>query len=609
MQTVSEGWKNNQKKTLVNESFVEVSLDIADPDAIADAAATDNGAVYISNTPQVVSEVDKSVIPYFTLEQNLWVLDGSRKAIPDNDYGRNGYISDVLSAANGGFDDKLPTITINFTKVHQNIIPAITITWGTAYNEFAEDFIVSVFNGDSLVLQKDVSGNKSVKSVVTADIVNYDRIVIKILRWCLPYRRARIEEIFVGMNKVYSKSELFGFSHSQTIDPLSTSLPKSEISFSIDNTDDTYNPYNTRGMEKYLMSRQEVTTRYGFKLDDGATEWIDGGKFYLSEWDAAQNGITAEFVARDLLEFMSAIYYKGVYKAAGESLYNLATSVFEEADLPLNDDGSVKWKIDEALKNVYTVAPLPVDTLANCLQLVANAGRCVLYQDRKGVFHLERFRLPFILGKTKLGEGYLTKGHDYPVSLDNSYSKSEITLSKPLKQVNVFLYNYFTSDEFELYNGKLYVNGTTDFILTYSSMAVNAVANVSGAVLESVEYYTNACKLTISGDGEATVIINGTKLTEAKSDTNIVSGTSGEIVTLDNPLVTNFSDATAIGRWAMRILQSRVTLTSSWRADPRLDALDVVENINEYAENKMQMTEVKFSYNGAFRGSGKGRVI
>ena len=70
MQNVSQAWKDNQSRTLVNESFVEVSLDIADPDALADASSADNGAVYISDTPQIVSEVDKSIIPYFTLEQN-----------------------------------------------------------------------------------------------------------------------------------------------------------------------------------------------------------------------------------------------------------------------------------------------------------------------------------------------------------------------------------------------------------------------------------------------------------------------------------------------------------------------------------------------------------
>lgn len=123
MQNVSQAWKDNQNRTLVNESFVEVSLDIADPDALADASSADNGAVYISNTPQIVSEVDKAIIPYFTLEQNLWVLDGSRKAIPLSNFGDCGFIGDVLSDDNCGFNDKAPLVTVNFTEIHHNIIP------------------------------------------------------------------------------------------------------------------------------------------------------------------------------------------------------------------------------------------------------------------------------------------------------------------------------------------------------------------------------------------------------------------------------------------------------------------------------------------------------
>ena len=162
MQTVSTAWKNNQARTLVNESYVEVSLYIADPDALADASSQDNGAVYISNTSQVVSEVDKNIAPYSTLEQNLWILDGSRKMLPISDFGDSGFIGDVLSDANCGFSRTL-LLTVNFTRVHHNLIPAVTITWGKVYNEFAEDFIVTAYNGDTVGAEKEVLGNKSGK--------------------------------------------------------------------------------------------------------------------------------------------------------------------------------------------------------------------------------------------------------------------------------------------------------------------------------------------------------------------------------------------------------------------------------------------------------------
>lgn len=531
MQTVSQAWKNVHKQTLLNESFVEVSLSIADPDSLEDASAVANGSIYISNIPEIVNVVDTPIKSYGTLEQNIWLLNGTRKSIPESDYKDGGYIGDAISNAEGVFDTKIPVITINFSKVHTQPIPGITIDWGTAYNEFAEHFIVTAYNGNTAVAQTEILDNTLVTSLVLLDIVNYNRITIQILKWCLPNHRARVDEIFVGVNKVYSKTSLLSYSHEQSVDPISTSLPKMEIHFSIDNSDNSYNPFNPVGMAKYLTERQEVKTRYGLKTNDNTIEWVKGGTFYLSEWYARQNGISADFVARDLLEFMSTQYKDNVSEITERSLYDLAIQVLQSADLPLNDDGTTKWVVDESLKSIYTKAPLPEDTIANCLQMIANAGCCVLYPDRNGILHIE------------------PSGNDisdYQINSFNSYSKPELTLSKQIKQVNVKAYQY-TIDE----------NGLDSLVTEVSTIV----------------------------------------------------GETGESITIVNPLVTSEERATILGQWIGNYLKNRMTLRTIGRADVRLDALDIVSNENEFTTNTVRMTHIKFDFNGAFRGSGEGRVI
>ena len=536
MQTVSESWKNAHKRALLNESFVEVSLDIADPDALAKAEAQDNGAIYISDSSLITDGVEESPIPYCTLEQNLWCLDGNRKAIPESDYGDNCYVSDVLSDDNCIFSKKLPVITINFKEVFNKLIPGITITWSPTYGEFADTFSVIAYNGDTVIAEKEVIGNRSIKSLVFVDITGYDRIVIRVTKWCLPNHRARVEEILVGLNRVYGKADLFDFSHTQSVDPVSTALPKVEAKFSIDNVEGEYNPYNPDGLAKYLIERQEIKTRYGLKMDDGSIEWIKGGTFYLSEWYAKQNGITADFTARDLLEFMSTTYYDTDYdpNGNGRTLYELAEAVLTKAELPLNSNGTVKWYIDPSLNDedkFLTKAPLPEDTLANCLQLIANAGECVLYQDRDGILRIEPLKF---------------ENTDYEINKFNSYSKSEITLSKPIKQVKIKVYSYTMNDR--------------------------GVESTTTEVVHSV-------------------------------------GVAGETITIDNPLITDTARASSLASWLATHLGHRMTLDSSWRADVRLDALDIVTNENDYDTNRVRMTEIEFQYNGAFRGTGKGKVI
>lgn len=539
MQTVSENWKSAHKQTLLNESYVEVSLDVADPDALAAVSsrndgAVDNGAVYISDTLTVVSEVKNNARPYCTLEQNLWVLNGERKAIPVSDYGGSGYVGDVLSNDVCVFEDKVPVITLNFGTIFTNPVPGITITWSPTYGEFADSFVITAYNGNTVVATKEVNGNRSVKSLVMMNIVNYDRITIAVTKWCLPHHRARVEEIFVGVNKVYSKTALFSYSHSQSVSPVSTALPKNEISFSVDNVDGEYNPYNEQGLAKYLMDRQEVKARYGLKLNDGTVEWIKGGTFYLAEWYAKQNGLTAEFTARDLLEFMSDICEDGEHDLSSRSLYSLAEKVLTAANLPLNSDGSVKWIIDESLREIPTTAPLPADTLANCLQLIANAGMCVLYQDRDGILHIEPLKSDVT---------------DYKIDSFNSYSKSEVTLGKPIKYVEMTVYFYTMGDK-----------------------GIESTTGVAGVDMSELV-------------------------------------ASGERIVVDNPLITDPMYARQVGEWMARQLSYRMTLESSWRGDVRLDALDIVKNENNYNTQNVRMTDVKFTYKGAFRATGEGKEI
>jgi hypothetical protein len=600
MQTVSEKWKENHTKTLLPESFVEITFSLTDPDAFEDSSASDNGSVNFSNTAQIVNEVDKNIVSYATLEQNLWLLDGSKKVLPTSNYGDCGYISNVLCDAQGAFTNA-PIVTLSFSKVHQKLIPGITIDWGTAYGEYATDFTVTVYNGSTVVGTKRVTDNASTKTLVMLDIINYNRITLTINKWCLPYRRARIEEIFIGAEKIYTKHDLFSFSHTQEVDPISSSLPKSTISFSLDNTKNIYNPNNDEGLSKYLVERQELKARYGYKVGDDV-EWIDCGTFYMSEWEAKQNGKSADFTARDILEYMTDVYNRGVYAPDGKSLYELAQAVLEFANLPLQDDGSVRWVIDESLKSIYTTAPLPVDTCANCLQIIANAGECVMYQDRKGVLHIER--------RTNTLS-------DYTIDQNNSYSKPETSLAKPCKQIVVPIYSYSEDEENDvwLYRGFVEVNGTADVLINYSETASWASAlidttksEVSGTI-NSKEFYANCCKLNITANGKIYLKIGGEALISSSKDKIIPVGATGDEIVVDNPLITDEARALAVGQWVKNYMSNRQSISFSWRSDPRLDGLDVIKSKDAFTENNVIMTKVSYTYNGAFRGTGEGKVI
>ena len=87
-----------------------------------------------------------------------------------------------------------------------------------------------------------------------------------------------------------------------------------------------------------------------------------------------------------------------------------------------------------------------------------------------------------------------------------------------------------------------------------------------------------------------------------------VNSTTGAVQEVSNPLITDAATANAVAAWCKDCLKGRKTLSGSFRADPRLDALDKVTVVSKYSTSPVYITNIKYEYNGAFRGTYEGRV-
>lgn len=414
---VSNKWKTLQNQTLLPEMFVEITYTITEPGLRDDATVSSNTEVHFSETQSVVENNGANSENYTSMEYGLWGLDGGTSYF-DGSPENPGYVSDVLSGDDGSFATH-PTISIGFSHRHTVLIPGMTIVWSKTYNEWATDFQITTYNGAGLVDQIIVRGNTSPESTVWFDIVDYTRIEIEILKWSLPYHRARCSFISLGLKKIYTKDDLLGYEHRQSADLLSAVLPSSEITFRLRNDMNQWNPDNPTGLEQYLLEQQKVDVRYGMDVD-GTTEWIPGGTFWLSEWSTSTNGMEAIFTAKDAIDFMHSTY---VGTLSG-TLYDIAVEVLESVDLEKLDDGSNRYFVDESLKSITTnfVDESADYTIAEVLQMVAHSGCCILYQDRRGVIRIEPW-----------SDSY----SNYMIEPSICYNHPEYTVIKPLKSVSV----------------------------------------------------------------------------------------------------------------------------------------------------------------------------
>ena len=85
---------------------------------------------------------------------------------------------------------------------------------------------------------------------------------------------------------------------------------------------------------------------------------------------------------------------------------------------------------------------------------------------------------------------------------------------------------------------------------------------------------------------------------------------AGVYQTIDNPFIVDYYRAVLVGQWTANILRKRVTLSGEYRADPRLDVLDRVNIQHQSSQESVAViSTLKFTYNGAWRGSYEARIL
>lgn len=412
MVEVSDKWKEKFNETLVPESFVEITCGITEPGINKKATIVTSSAAPFSTFHNIALSDNASISRYSTGEPNLTVLDGSCDIVPSSPpYGTTGFLSAEI------FDDSNhPVIRLELPSENKSSVPGVSICWSTVFGEYATDFSVSAYLGTSKLKTVTVNGNKSVRSDVEAELSGFDAVEIEVLKWCLPNRRVRVEQVKIGRYLVFDKTKILSYSHSSARDPISGQLSQESISFSLDNSDRTWDSVNPQGIYKYIYERQPVTVRYGMDVD-GKTEWVSGGMFFLSEWSVPANSIEASFQARDAFLYLSSTTYTG--RKYG-TLYEMCYDALEllEAD-------EITFDISDELKDYSTDITSDGSTYHNSdiLQLAANAAGMALYQTRDGVIKINRV----------YGSDASNPVLDIPVL--NNYSWPEITFAQNMLNV------------------------------------------------------------------------------------------------------------------------------------------------------------------------------
>jgi hypothetical protein len=413
---------------MLPKSRVEVTFSLTDSAAPGNAALTIvSGGVAPYSTPNdILNPYEKQYQPIFTLEPGLWLLDGSMLP-PDGEPGLampmyRGYVSNVLSRNDSGFTfDTDPDLRILLSAPVTVPIAGITVVWGKTYGEWPLSFRITTYLSNLTVVDE-LQGVATSPETIMPTTGPFDRVDIQIYSWCLPYRRARIEQILFGSRLQFADNDIVTTEHTEFVDYLASSLPENTFTFTIDNTDGRWNPLNPSGLYRFLIDRQIIQVRYGLDLN-GGTEWINGGVFFLTDWDTPQNGISATFTAKNVFALMTETYTGPLTGSIG----SVITSAYAQAGVPALPGQVNPLIVDDDLFALDMPAGYSGEhTVGEIIQLLAGAARRVVWCDRDGALR--------ILQRDEIGDAAFT---GYRIDQFNSFEQSSVRLSSQLRKITV----------------------------------------------------------------------------------------------------------------------------------------------------------------------------
>lgn len=382
MLQVTSAYKEEMKKPLRGHTLMRVNIGVINQEAQGSAIVSSETA-YFSNLSKPLNNYVVDAL-YATTEQNYSTVDGRMYFLPREK-------SDCV--LNQGIVSKEIEGTIDFIFPVPVDLRGVTIDFGKTY---PEEF--TIVTDQSL---KDVTGNT--KSKYVCDEVFKGTTTLSIIpnKMVNGHGRLHIHEIIMGIGIYFNERNILSASKKEHISPIMEALPTIDFRLSVNNKDRAYDIENEKSTVNFLELGQKMQAFLGQEIED-RIEWLQVGTLKLKEWSADDDKMS--FTAIDFLSSLTGKYRKGKFYPQGISIYDLCLDVLTDARVDPRE-----FYIDEYLKAVKIKNPIPVVTHREALQLLSNAGRCLLYQDEKGKIVIRSSFVPRMTS-TVAREPYFSNG-------------------------------------------------------------------------------------------------------------------------------------------------------------------------------------------------------
>ena len=353
---VSKKYKEIMTRPIRNKAYISIGLGLVNNEAQNSGKA--NG-VFAYWSHGNIFNVNLATVEYATLEEDYFKADGTMFFMPED--------NEMMQLRYNGITtrDVMSPIRIDFPNVFA--LKGIAIEFGSAY---PTRFTIQTSSKTLTYI------NDSEKFETTDVLGDTDHITIVPISMVGGQQRLRIKNILMGVGLFYTNEQTKDFRLTEYVSPISEELPGINTAFTFYDEENRFNVDDDNSFIDYLDTMQEMSISFGLELDDGSVEWHKIATTYMKDWNVKNGQVTLN--ATDRLAQMEDKYSAGDY-IHERTAYDEAVSILNDAGLTAE-----QYEVDEYLKGIVIVNPMPVMTHKECLQLLANACRCAVRQNADG---------------------------------------------------------------------------------------------------------------------------------------------------------------------------------------------------------------------------------
>ena len=535
---------------------VKVLYKLVDPSIAADTRTdTPSSSSAFSDTANLDNLLNKKKGAY--LEKDYFVLDGTHTFLTAGD--DVGWESSNLSDADGVISESL---TFEFERTHDSY--GLTINFPT--NSFAKDFTITYYSGASLLKTVTVTDNETANYRDNSDVFGWDKIVIAITK-VNPQQRARIWSVVFGINEEWNGDDIIRITASKVTDLTAEKVESGEVEFDVYN-DGVFDIQDIKDLSP------EVQRNIGIEVSfrrSGA--YVKFGSYKSAGIQVADKGKLITITGYDDFYRIGQTFFKtGKIPSAPKSLGEWAEEVAADCGLEL--------EIDASLYNIKSNGYIGYVPHREALRLIAEAGNCILVVDSDGKNYIKP-HVPSVYGE---------------ITDDNIIAGSgEISNEDKLDGVVVERYTYAlssTASGLAEIQGIALTGSPQTIWIDYSvyPAVVDSIASSANITIdnEASVWYSDRAKIVFTGPALETGWITILGYAYGVSTTSYTAGSSGNIKTISNSLITEDSVAKSVLAYQWSRAENKYKYTADVYVDSDVNLGDSVT----YEDNTIYVTKI-----------------